>query len=37
MLGEKNNSVIINGKYDEVILAFCNDVAHSREEIQTHI
>lgn len=28
MLGEKNNSVIINGKYDEAILAFCNGVAH---------
>lgn len=37
MLGEKNNSVIINGKYDEVVLAFCNGVAHSREEMQTHI
>ena len=28
MLGEKNNSVIINGKYDESILAFFNGVAH---------
>lgn len=28
MLVEKNNSVIINGKYDEAILAFCNGVAH---------
>ena len=28
MLGEKNNSVIINGKYDEAILAFCNGVSH---------
>lgn len=37
MLGEKNNSVIINGKYDEAILVFCNGVAHSREEIQAHI
>lgn len=37
MLGEKNNSVILNGKYDEAILTFCNGVAHSREEIQTHI
>lgn len=36
-LGEKDNSVIIHGKYDEEILAFCNVVAHSREEIQTHI
>lgn len=37
MLGEKNNSVIINSKYDEAILAFCNGVAHSRKEIQAHI
>ncbi|HBM71019.1 MAG TPA: hypothetical protein DD377_06815 [Firmicutes bacterium] len=37
MLGEKNNSLILNGKYDEAILTFCNGVAHSREEIQTHI
>ena len=37
ILGEKNNSVILNGKYDEAILTFCNGVAHSREEIQTHI
>ena len=37
MLGEKNNSVILNGKYDEAILSFCNGVAHSREEIQAHI
>ena len=37
MLGEKNNSVILNGKYDETILNFCNGVAHSREEIQTHL
>lgn len=28
MLGEKNNSVIINGKYDEAIMAFFNGVAH---------
>lgn len=28
ILGEKNNSVIINGKYDEAILVFCNGVAH---------
>ena len=37
MLGEKNNSVILNGKYDEAILSFCNGVARSREEIQAHI
>lgn len=37
MLGEKNNSVILNGKYDEAILSFCNGAAHSREEIQAHI
>ena len=28
MLGEKNNSVIIDGKYDEAILTFCNGVVH---------
>ena len=37
MLGEKNNSVILNGKYDEAILSFCNGLASSREEIQAHI
>ena len=36
-LGEKDDSVVINGKYDEAILTFCNGVARSREEIQTHI
>mgnify|MGYP004557367465 FL=1 len=37
MLGEKNNSVILNGKYDKAILSFCNGLASSREEIQAHI
>lgn len=37
MLGEKDNSVIINSKYGKEILTFCNGIARSREEIQTHI
>lgn len=37
MLGEKENKVVFNGKYDEEILTFCKDVARSREEIQNHI
>lgn len=37
LLGEKEDKVILTGKYDEEILAFCNGTARSREEIQDHI